>query len=584
MRDFQAMGGRGAARGSDDWVERVRAASDIAEVVGQTVALKRVGRNLVGLCPFHKEKSPSFSVNVERQFYHCFGCKAGGDVFRFVQETEKVGFLEAVELLSRRAGIAVPETRGEPGERGARAKLHEALEEAAAAYEQWLGDPQRGAATRAYLEGRGLARDTWKAFRLGLAPEGWENLVQRLRGKVGDDVLVQAGLAARRDSGGLYDRFRHRLMVPLVAPGGVVVGFGARALAAEDNPKYLNSPETAVYHKGAFLYALDQARRQVEPDGEIVVVEGYFDAIAFHQAGLRNTVATSGTALTSEQARLLKRVAGRVALTYDGDAAGQGAMMRSLGVLMGEGLEVAVVDLPAGEDPDTLVRRGGLEAWREARRRAADPVEFIQRHVLRAGGAGDPRERALHAVVDVSVAVGDPIRRRLLLERAGEVFGLPASVLTRAASLRSAGQGSQRPVAAAVALERRGERFVERKLLQLLVHHPGGMDAARARLAPGDFEDPDCRAVAEWLWSGTPEFHGEDAAAALVRELGAETPLVEDWDGEIAVETRLLVERRLKQQMKQRKLELQRATDEEELVRLNQEIYEIARSLRDLSA
>jgi len=371
MRD----GGRGTGpRASDDWIERVRAASDIVEVIGQTVALKRTGRNLVGLCPFHQEKTGSFSVNPERQFYHCFGCRAGGDVFRFVQETEKVGFLEAVEILSRRAGIPVPERR-EAGDSGARGRLHEAREAAAAAYEQWLGDPGRGAAARAYLEGRGLARETQRAFRLGLAPEGWENLVQRLRGRVTDEVLVQAGLAARRETGrgGLYDRFRDRLMVPLVAPGGQVVGFGARALAAGDNPKYLNSPETPVYHKGSFLFALGAARRRTERDGEMIVVEGYFDAIALHQAGLANTVATSGTALTADQARLLKRVVPRVVLTYDGDAAGQEAMVRSLGVLLAEGLDVAVADLPTGEDPDTLVQRGGLEAWQAVRARAADP-------------------------------------------------------------------------------------------------------------------------------------------------------------------------------------------------------------------
>ena len=393
---------RGAARGADDWVERVRAASDIVEIVRQTVSLKRVGRNWTGLCPFHKEKTPSFSVHAERQFYHCFSCKAGGDVFKFVQETEKVGFLEAVELLSRSTGIPVPDVRSGGAERGIKARLLEALEAATTAYEQWLGDPSSGASTRAYLERRGLTRDTIRGFRLGLAPAGWENLTQRLREKVPTDILVQAGLAAPRGGddarpswGGVYDRFRNRLMVPLVAPGGAVIGFGARALAEEDQPKYLNSPETPVYHKGGFLFALEQARRKVTMEDEMIVVEGYFDAIALHQAGLPNCVATSGTALTGDQARLLRRVVGRVALTYDGDAAGRDAMMRSLGVLLGEGLEVVVVDLPQGEDPDTLVRRGGIEAWNAVRRQAADPAEFVQRHVLRAAagaaGGGDAR-------------------------------------------------------------------------------------------------------------------------------------------------------------------------------------------------
>ncbi|MGH7731958.1 MAG: DNA primase, partial [Candidatus Eiseniibacteriota bacterium] len=365
--------GRPVGRGprmADDWVERVRGANDIVEVVGQVVQLRRVGRNWTGLCPFHKEKSPSFSVNADRQFYHCFGCKAGGDVFRFIQETEKVGFLEAVELLSRRVGIPVPERRA--GERALRTPLLEALEQAATAYQQWLADPDRGRAVRDYLGARGIDVETIRAFRIGLAPEGWSNLADRLGPRLGEDALVQAGLAMRRESGtGVYDRFRNRLMVPLIAPGGAVVGFGARALG-DEQPKYLNSPETPVYHKGSFLFALDAARRSADVAGEVVVVEGYFDAIALHQAGLTHTVATSGTALTADQARLLRRAAPRVALTYDGDDAGREAMMRSLAVLLAEGLDVAVVDLPQGEDPDTLVRRGGAEAWHALRARAAD--------------------------------------------------------------------------------------------------------------------------------------------------------------------------------------------------------------------
>src|SRR5882672_6126042 len=307
--------GTGGAGSSGDWVERVRAASDLVEIVSQTVPLRRVGRNLVGRCPFHEEKSASFAVSPERQFYHCFGCKAGGDVFKFVQETEKVGFLEAVEQLSRRAGIPIPERRG--GERTRRAPLLEALEAAATAYEQWLGDPSIGAQTRAYLEGRGITREAQREFRLGLALPGWENLVGRLRGTFGDDILLEARLAGRKEGGrSTFDWFRNRLVVPLVASGGAVIGFGARALGDEP-PKYLNSPESAVYHKGQFLYGLEQARKHVKADGEMVVVEGYFDAIALHQAGVRNTVATSGTALTPDHARTLRRLVRGVALTYD---------------------------------------------------------------------------------------------------------------------------------------------------------------------------------------------------------------------------------------------------------------------------
>jgi DNA primase len=594
---LRSVPGLAGPRGQDDWIERVRAASDIVEVVGQTVALKRTGRNLTGLCPFHKEKTASFSVNPERQFYHCFGCKAGGDVFRFVQETEKVGFLEAVEILSRRAGIPVPERRGDAGARGARTRLTDALEAAAQAYEQWLGDPQRGSAARAYLERRGITRETQRAFRLGLAPEGWENLVQRLRGKVPDEALIEAGLAAARaprgpggegapgvpgaGRGGLYDRFRNRLMVPLVASGGTVVGFGARALADAEQPKYLNSPETPVYHKGAFLFALDVARRRADPDGEMIVVEGYFDAIALHQAGLGNTVATSGTALTADQARLLKRVVPRIVLTYDGDAAGQEAMMRSLGVLMGEGLDVAVVDLPAGEDPDTLLRQGGLEAWSAVRARAADPVEFIQRHVLRGHPGGrDPRERALQAVVDLGVRVTDPIRRQALTERASQVFRHPERVIARAMALRRSGQPSEKPIEAAVRRLREGESFGERRLLEALIHRPESLSAARELVTPGDFGDPVCAALAAWVWSERAGFPEDDEAAALARELAASEP--EDWEALARGEARRLLQHRLTRRHREKQEELRHDPQGPQAARLLQEIQEIALSIREI--
>jgi DNA primase len=567
---------------SDDWVERVRGASDIVEVVGEVVQLRRVGRNWTGLCPFHKEKSPSFSVSADRQFYHCFGCKAGGDVFRFVQENEKVEFLEAVELLSRRAGIAVPERRA--GERAVRTPLLEALELAATAFEQWLGDPERGRDARDYLAARGISQETLRAFRLGLAPAGWTNLADRLGPRLDEETLVLAGLAMKREGrSGVYDRFRDRLMVPLTAPGGTVVGFGARALG-DEQPKYLNSPETAVYHKGAFLYALDVARRSADEAGEVVVVEGYFDAIGLHQAGITHTVATAGTALTADPARLLRRAAPRVVLTYDGDDAGREAMMRSLAVLLAEGLEVVVVDLPQGEDPDTVVRRGGTEAWQALRARAADPVDFIQRHVLRGGpGAGDPRERALQAVVRLAGEVRDPIRVRLLIERASQVFGLPESVLARAVGLGKRGESATPPLQAAVREQRRGAGDLERALLRALLHAPEALAPVRESVGPEDFQDQGCAALARWLWAGRPGLPEDGAEGDLARDLAAAAPARFEWAPEAVGAARRMVERRLKEQLREHRNRLGRTAEADESARLIQEIDTIARSLRELS-
>ena len=573
------------ARGQDDWIERVRAASDIVEVIGQTVSLRRTGRNWVGLCPFHKEKTPSFSVNAERQFYYCFSCKAGGDVFKFIQETENVPFLEAAELLSRRAGIPVPE-RGRPGERGARVRLVEAMEAAATAYEQWLADPSIGASVRAYLERRGIGEETRRRFRLGLSLDSWDALSSRLRPRHDEETLVTAGLASRKTSGhGIVDRFRNRLMVPLTA-GGQVIGFCARALTEDDHPKYLNSPETPLYHKGAFLFALDLARREVAADGELIVVEGQFDAMALHQAGLRNTVATSGTALTTEQAAMLRRVVTRVVLTYDGDAAGQEAMMRSLGVLLAEGLDVAIVDLPTGEDPDTVLKNGGLAAWEALRTRAADPVDFVQRHLLRQAAAqgapgADPRERALQAVAGLAARIGDPIRRELLFERAEQSLGLSRRVLQRAAAQRSS-KGTSGPVEGVVVppARVRPRDEAERHLLRALLQAPEAFEPAREQVSAEDFRDPACAALARAMWASGGAFPQEGPEAALARELASDEREL-DWVEEARGAVRVLVQRRLREALHERREQLRRAASAEESARLMEDIGQIARSLRD---
>ena len=578
-----------SGRMADDWVERVREASDIVEIVGEIVPLKKAGRNWTGLCPFHAEKTASFSVSAERQLYHCFSCKAGGDVFRFIQEQEKVPFLEAVAVLSQRAGIPVPERRGERS--GVRATLMEALELAASSYEQWLRDPQWGKAARAYLAERGIDDGAARTFRLGLAPEGWTHLADRLRTQVPQEILVQAGLVVRREgdgSRGAYDRFRHRLMVPLIASGGTVVGFGARALGT-DPPKYLNSPETAVYRKSGFLFALDRARRAVDAAGEMIVVEGYFDAIALHQAGLENTVATSGTALTPEHARTLKRLTPRVALTYDGDAAGRDAAMRSIGILLAEGLEVRIVELPLGEDPDTLVRTQGGAGWRGRRDQAYDPVAFVHRHVLEAAiqsGSGrvESEERAIRAVVGLANEIPELVVRRRLIERAAQVLGVRADVIGRAVALQRKGQSVAAPLQAAVRERHRGEEDLERQLLSGLLLAPDVLDEARQRLSPEDFRDPVCRALALWLWSGGENVPEDEATASLHRELALAPGENLDWRAQAQGAIRRVIVRRLERQMRDCKNQLSQESGTEASARLMQEIMEIARSLRDLSA
>lgn len=564
----------------DEWVERVRAATDIVDYIGQTVPLRRTGRNFTGLCPFHQEKTPSFSVNAERQFYHCFSCKAGGDVFKFVMETERVGFREAAEMLSRRANIPVPQRR-DPSQ-GNRGPLLEALDAAAAAYEAWLGDPNTGAAAVAYLRGRGISHETQREFRLGFAPAGWDNLVPRLSRSFKDEVLLEAKLAGRSEkTQKLYDWFRNRLIVPLVAPGGNVLGFGARAMG-DDKPKYLNSPESSVYHKSQFLFALDNARRHVKADGEVIVVEGYFDAIAMHQAGIRNVVATSGTALTADHAKQLRRLARGVALTFDGDGAGQDAMQRSLGVLLAEGLDVAVVELPKGDDPDTLVRREGEAGWARTREAAYDAVAFLQRHVIARGGGGDPRERALQEVVRLAVAVREPIRERLLVERGAQVFGFPEEVIARAVRLARTGQTSAQPVAAAIAVRRREVDELERKALQALMRAPEALAWARAETRLDTFSEGPARRLAEALWEGLDPLEGDDEeAVALARDLLAVDPEGWNWEAEAAAAVKKLNVRALEAERKGMAGGLKTARGDD-AVRLMAEIDRISKQILEL--
>jgi DNA primase len=413
------------ATAPDEIVERVRAASEISAIVQSHVALKKAGRTWKGLCPFHQEKTPSFTVSPERQTYHCFGCGAGGDVFRFVQETEKISFGEALRLLADRAGITLPARRrpaeGEP--------LYEILEEAAEFYRRSLLDATTGRAARAVLEARGIEEGTRERFGMGYAPAGWDALSSRLVPRYSAALLVRAGLAVDREGGrGSYDRFRDRIVVPLRLPNGRVVGFGGRA-AANEEPKYLNSPETPIYHKGSFVFGLGEAKEALRASGEAVLVEGYFDVMALSQAGVTDAVAASGTAITPEQSSLLLRFTPRVCLALDGDRAGLAAASRALAPLLAAGLAVRVMVLPEGDDPDTFVRREGEAAFAARREKAPGVAEFLCRG---AGAGGEEHGRAVAAVVELARTLPDLARRESLLVSADRLLGVGVDRLRRA--------------------------------------------------------------------------------------------------------------------------------------------------------
>jgi len=367
-----------------DVIRRVKEQADIVAVVGRVVPLTRAGTSYKGLCPFHKEKTPSFNVVPAKGIYHCFGCKAGGSVVDFVMNTEKLEFMEALKRLADEIGIEVP-AAGRRGEGGVESEdRRRALLGANEFAMKWLREnllKNRNPVASAYMQKRGITPDLAEKFALGAALDDWATLREAARAKgYSDDLLLEVGLCKRNEERGtVYDRLRHRLVFPIRDHMGRVVGFGGRRLREEGDDKeakYLNSPETPLYHKGRTLYALDVAGPRISETGFAIVTEGYMDAIMAHRYGFGQTVASLGTALTSDQARLLKRYASRVVFLYDGDDAGRNAMLRAGESLLAAGIDTRVVLLPKADDPDTFLLREGADALQEMIDHAIEYFEF----------------------------------------------------------------------------------------------------------------------------------------------------------------------------------------------------------------
>lgn len=483
---------------SEDVINQIRDRIDIAEIVGQHVSLTRAGQNLKGLCPFHQEKSPSFTVSPSRQIFHCFGCGAGGNVFTFLTRITGASFPETVRELGRKVGIEVQDTAAHSGPHAAQTARFEQLNQAAATwFQQNLREERDGAEAREYLAGRGIEQATIDRFGIGVAPAEWDGLIRSLS-KQGfmQAELSSAGLIIARESGsGFYDRFRARVMFTIADLRKRVVGFGGRVLG-EGTPKYLNSPDTPLFKKGQTLFALDVAREAVARTKTVIVVEGYFDAIALHQAGLTQTVATLGTALTPEHIQVLRRFASKVVLLFDPDAAGVRAALRGLDLFVNSGLGVKVVTLPAGEDPDTYVRKEGLEAFARLEEQAPSLLDFALEHSLKTAEAStiEGRIRSVDEVLRILQKSEHPIEREERIRLVAERLGINQQRLIERYPMllerdrpRSVVHKTQ-PVAAP-AFKGAPE---ERDLVYLLLH--GQLTPADVRrLRPEAFSVPACR-------------------------------------------------------------------------------------------
>jgi DNA primase len=497
--------------------EAVRRAVPIEAVVGETVRLRRQGNRLVGLCPFHAEKTPSFSVSPERGLFYCFGCQAGGDVFDFVMRRDGVTFGEALKVLAERAGVALPEREATPADRR-RDEMLQALERAAKLYERHLQGPA-GAGARAYLEERGVSTASVRLFRLGLAPAGGRDLVEALRREgFGDRILVEAGLALARD-GRLVDRFRGRLMFPIRDGLGRVIGFGARRLEGE-GPKYLNSPDGPLFKKGQVLYDLSLARPHLRKADRVILVEGYMDVIGLHQVGLPEVLAPMGTALGEEQVREIARHVRLAVIAYDGDRAGQAATARSLWLLARAGVDVRVASLPPDLDPDELARRDP-DALRAAIEAAAPLTAFLVREAAKAG-EWTPKRKAETArrVIAGILLLPDPVEQEAELRRLAAALDVPEDTLRREVrniqrkEARSSGGGLESARPRNTGRQRSLRQEIEVAIISLLARDPSLVDAVTE-----GFTDPDAAAILAALRRGEDPAALEEASA---RQLWAE--------------------------------------------------------------
>ncbi|MGQ7261516.1 DNA primase [Vreelandella sp. V005] len=523
------MAGQIPQRFIDDLLGRV----DVVEVVGERVQLKKAGRNYSGLCPFHQEKTPSFTVSADKQFYHCFGCGANGNALRFLMEYDKLPFPEAVEQLAGRLGIEVPrEGADDPRAQQREKKRKEGvnlLELAASFYRERL-KMQEGQSAQRYLSGRGLSDEVIKTYGIGYAPAGWEALKQHLSERgIGEPVQVEYGLLINReDTGRTYDRFRDRVMFPIRDLRGRTIAFGGRVMG-DDQPKYLNSPETPVFHKGRELYGLYEARQASSKLEQLVMVEGYMDVVALAQFGIHNAVATLGTATTEDHLTRLFRLVSRVVFCFDGDRAGRQAASRALETAlpqMIDGREARFLFLPDGDDPDTLVRREGTQAFQDRITCAMPLSEFLFEQAAQGRDLNtvEGRERFASQVLEALNKVPDGMLKSLLFESLAQRSGLAQEQLksllekrTRATQQqRSQGSaeveadaplGAAGPVSAAPAKGGRARTQVLSpvgRIIQLLLHEPNLVAALPDRLdwLPEEDDTPLCQELIALLKAG----------------------------------------------------------------------------------
>jgi len=474
-------------------VERIKADTDIVDLISEYVNLKKAGKDFLGLCPFHREKTPSFTVVPNKGFFYCFGCGASGNAVNFIMRHENLEYAEALRFLARRAGIVIPEKRWSDRQSYA-GRLHQAVEFAEAFFRKALhNSPAVG-----YLKSRGVGDEIRDELGLGYAPDGWDNLLSAaLREKFPPELFFEAGLLVKKEGrpGEYYDKFRNRLMFPIRNLSGRVIGFGGRVLSDSESPKYLNSPETAIYHKGSVLYGLNHTKNQIREAGEAVILEGYFDFATTYQAGLKNVVAVSGTGFTPNQANLLARFCQKVILLYDGDSAGMKATLRAVETLYNAGLEPYIVRLPDGADPDGFIRKNGIGALKNLLDEAPGYIDFVKQSLPDEFTKMpiSKQEKIIGSLAENARRIDDPLKHDLFVRKVIETFDLPASAAIRFARQPEAPQAMENRQ------ELTGRAKFESLYLGFLLNHPGFLPESLRLIRSEQFSDDANRTIYDKL-------------------------------------------------------------------------------------
>ena len=493
----------------ENLIEDIRSRTDILEVVSAHVLLKKSGKNYKGLCPFHSEKTPSFTVSPDKQIYHCFGCGAGGNAFKFLMEMEDLPFLDVVRKLASRTGVVLPAQKyGKPDPASRERELLLIINQKAAAYfTQLLNDEESGRAAREYLQSRDFHNEALLTeYGIGWATPGWRDTLIHLqnREKCSRKDIARAGLIKQKEGGSesdYYDRFRSRIIFPLKDIHSNLIGFAGRTLDGEE-PKYLNSPETSLYIKGKHLYGLNLAREAIRKENRALLVEGYFDQIRAHQHGIRNTVATCGTALTLAQAGLLKNHTRRATLIFDGDSAGASAAERGFEVLLETGLEVEVLRLPAGHDPDSYISEFGPEKFRQE---LGNARPFVESYIMNAVNAGDlstpaGKTEVVNRVLPILTKVKNSVERtewmRVLTERAAVN---DKALLAELKNALRQDRTKLRPTQKAA--EQRNKQNPELYLVQLMLANKELAIKIKNQVSAEEFEDPALRRIIELFYN-----------------------------------------------------------------------------------